>query len=51
METTESLQKQITEVFDNFYTLFNRVSSEQINAEPNVGSWTIGQLGQQAGET
>lgn len=46
METTESLQKQITDVFDSFYSVFNKVSTEFINAEPNVGSWTIGQLGQ-----
>lgn len=46
METTQSLQKQIMEVFDNFNTLFETVRAELINAEPMQGSWTIGQLGQ-----
>lgn len=46
METKETLQKKITDVFDNFNTLFEKIEPELINAEPKVGSWTIGQLGQ-----
>lgn len=46
METKETLQKQITDVFDNFNTLFEKIEPELINAEPKVGSSTIGQLGQ-----
>lgn len=46
MDTTENLQQQLINVFDNFITPFDEISSEFINATPKVGNWTIGQLGQ-----
>lgn len=46
MDTTENLQQQLIQVFDNFITPFHAVAPEFINATPKVGTWTIGQLGQ-----
>jgi|SRR3954471_21435501 hypothetical protein len=46
MDTTENLQQQLTEVFETFIAEFSTISTQRINAEPKVGSWTIGQLGQ-----
>lgn len=46
METKTDLEKQLTKVFENFISEFNKVSPELVNAEQKPGSWTIGQLAQ-----